>query len=374
MADNRKTDVFGIIAEKFEGTRTADDKLYFDKYDLTIEFRTAGERVGLRNSSVQLLFILTHPLFEETLVESCAGIGEDAESAAKNSAENFCDSVLKYVLESLDGKNTAKLVSEIDGEKHEFSLPSEIGSYCTGDSITDGDLWSIVKDDIPNYIGKKRAYWIKLFVGAAKGEISCEVRINGTVMTELTAKVREEISKKNTNSENYNTHKQFVLLIQDESTYEPCPYTADDVKKWTNKAIELLRKVKSQKSYEKTAKEIIETSPDSSLGRELTMFVPEMMCGMVFGLRDGDGISAMNKNGKDRVDMKKSQLRSFGYIESAVYTYLMKNKPKKDDIMNIIAASSRFSALQKAIQDGAKPENIVFNEMIYLVTDDYKIW
>lgn len=157
MADNRKTEVFGVIAEKFEGTRTADDKLYFDKYDLTIEFRTAGERVGLRNSSVQLLFILTHPLFEETLVESCAGIGEDAESAAKNSAENFCDSVLKYVLESLDGKNTAKLVSEIDGEKHEFSLPSEIGSYCTGDSITDSDLWSIVKDDIPNYIGKKRA-------------------------------------------------------------------------------------------------------------------------------------------------------------------------------------------------------------------------
>ena len=367
--------VLEIMNEKYEGSILKNDNLFFNGYQLTVGVNIVNVNDEKDRSMAEMVFTAVHPYFDEELVEICAGLGKDLKSAILMGVESFCSGVLNFILSALkcDGKQT--LTADVAGEKHIFRVPCARGTFNVGKKFMgeNHDILELIEADLPKYIGKKKAYWIKLFAGWSSDSLNCEVRINGVFMSELTKKLREKIIKPDENI-GFSSEKQFMLLIQNDETYEPCPYTKNQVKSLTYDALERIKTIDSQDKCNSILSGIMNDCPDKSLGRELIMFIPEIFCSAVLGLRDGDGIIAANVDNNSKIEMKKSQSRGYGYIDSAVYSYIREKKPQKDEVMQIMSVSSRFSAVRKAINSGAKLDDLVFSDIIYLVNNDYKLW
>ena len=110
------------------------------------------------------------------------------------------------------------------------------------------------------------------------------------------------------------------------------------------------------------------------LGIELVSFLPEIVAQQVVQFRDNDTLIPVVDRGKPEFELKKSQVRSFGYISDAVAQYLRKQRPTKDEIYQILALSAKFHALSEAIEKGAKLEDLRMSQLVYFVDSAYHIW
>lgn len=367
-------DILRLVSEKYKNCTLNDDSLFFDDHGLTLKAEIAQENSGNGNHSVQIIFIMTHELFEEEMIESCAVIGRDRTEAIKNAVESFCAGVLTFVFAALNCEGESEIAVEILGKRAVFREPCTRGTYSIGVKFTENtDFWGLLKDEIPYYIGRKRAYWIKLYAAWTGKELICEVRINGVVYPELTQKLMKKIGKPK-QSEFYGAAKQFIVLIQKDETYVPCPYTKDDVFRLTFDALERMYTINSQQRYEEVISEIRSGCPDKSLGSELVDFIPEMYCQMILGLNDSDSVTAYEPESKNTITLRKSQIRSFAYIEEAIFRYISTNKPTREQNMAVLGASARFNVINQALEKGSKMENLVLTDLIYAVNTDYEVW
>ncbi|MBO5163647.1 MAG: hypothetical protein J6B75_04290 [Ruminococcus sp.] len=363
-----------MIAEKFPNSKIIGNSLYFSEYNLSVKAEIGEINNCNGRCSVQIIFIMTHPYFDEELVESCAGIGSSRSEAVKMGTVNFCTSVLTFTLGALKCDGDHEISSDIMNSKAVFRVPCTLGVLCMGEKIIDNtDLWELLKSDISSYLGRKKAYWVKLFAAWTGNELTCEARINGIVYPELTQKLSSLIPKPD-HQINYGTCKQFVLLIQKDETYKPCPYTKDQVQKLTYNAIEKMFSINSQQKYEEVMSDIVSSCPVKSLGFELSAFIPEIYCQLLLNIKDGDSITAYNAETKTTVSLKKSQLCSYAYIENAVYRYISEKSPSKEQNLRVLSISSRFNAVNEAVMNGSKIEDLSFTSLIYTVENDYEVW
>ena len=114
-------------------------------------------------------------------------------------------------------------------------------------------------------------------------------------------------------------------------------------------------------------------APSADLGVELTAFLPEITAQIVLQLPDTEGL-VPTINNKPAAELKRSQVRSYGYIEDAVMQYLRKQNPTEAELRSIIAPSSRVNAFSKAMQNGAKLEDLQMLSLLYAVDESYRVW
>ncbi|HBB72142.1 MAG TPA: hypothetical protein DCZ71_05990 [Ruminococcus sp.] len=366
-------DPLKYIAGKYPEAQLSGDSLYFPDHDLTMKVRT-GEIQSQGNAfTVQLLFILTHPFFEEELVESCAGMGSSPYKALQMGTDSFEAGVLTFVLAALKCTGDNEIEAKVGDDTVRFRVPDVMAMLHIGPkNVQNTAFWELLRDEIAKYLGRQKAYWIKMYAGWTGKDLVTEVRINGVVYPDLTARLRE-LAGKPDDTENYASDKQFVLLIQKDETFVPAPYTKEQVKEQTYAAIEKMMEIEDQESYQRVMTEIIDSCPWKSLGYELAAFIPEMYTGIVLNIGAGDGLNARKKESGETVSMKRSQVRSFSWIDSAVYRYIREKKPGREENLKVMGISSRFRAVHQAILNGSKMEDLVFSEMMYNVPEDYEI-
>lgn len=365
-------DILDMLKEKNEGSIIEGDTLLIADYNIKLKVRIAACQQINEKFSAQVLYFIEHPWFEQTLIESCAGVGNTANEAVEMCVSNFVTTVLVPLLAALKCESNEFITTEIMGKEHTFRVPcanSTVGMG--GQFLENGDLWELVKDVIPQYIACKKVYWIKLFVAATEDNIICEARINNIVYSGLTELLRQRI--KPNNKTEYGTYKAFVLLVQNDDTYEPCPYNIDQVGELTNAALDKFMKIHDQASHDEAINDIISSAPVPSLGWEMSGLIPEMYCMMVFGLGSSDSIMYFGKDGSSGT-LRKSQLSSYDFIARAVYGYIKENKPSKEDNLKILASSAMYQSLYKAILDGAKMKDLKCSDLMYSVGNDYKIY
>ena len=340
---------------------------------MTVEFGSLQANGDKSVWSVQLLFIARHPFFDEDLVESVVGVGKTPDDAIRNGAHNICIGVLPFVIAAFGCDCDNWIETEILGRKYRFRIPCTRGDLHAGGGKP-SDLWELVKDELPHYLGTKRCYWVKLFSACVNGIPNCEARINGTVYPDLTDVLYKDAAKHHAES-GYISDKVFVLLIQDENTYTPCSFTKQDVGEMTVKALRLFQNIIDEESARKTQEMIVSLAPTRDLGMELLSFLPEALTGQVIQFRDSDKLMpAFLQTGKPQQVLSKAQVRSYGYIEDAVFQYLHKGKPSEDEIKQILAASAKFRALSEAIEKGSKLEDLVGTPLVYFVDESYRVW
>ena len=159
-----ENDVLRMISEKEEGSYIKDDKLYLPEQELTVWVNIISSQQNNKGYSAQLLFFINHPYFEQPLVESCAGVGNTENEAIEMCMESFYAAVLLSVQSALGCDCDKFIESDVMGEKHIFRVPCSSGTLNMGGQFLEkGDLWTVVQDVIPQYLGCKRVYWVKLF-------------------------------------------------------------------------------------------------------------------------------------------------------------------------------------------------------------------
>ena len=367
-----KPELLAIVAEKCKGAEKQGEFLFYAKHSLHLTVEFGDMRCINGVYTVQLLFIAQHPWFDEDLVESVAGIGKTPDDAMRQGTEEFCAGVLYFLLAAFDCESDTFIDANVRGEKHTFRVPC-VRSVLHKGAGRGTDLFEVVRDELPHYLGTKRCYWIKLFSATMNGEPTCEVRINGIVYPDITDMLyREAIRREKT--EGFVSDKQFILLIQQEDTWTLCPFDKQQVGEKTFHALCLMQEIHDEESAQRIMQSIRDNAPSHSLGLELAAFIPEIVAQQVVNFRDNDGLMPVVNGGKPDVELKKSQVRSYGYIDDAVFQFLHKQKPTEDEIKQLLAVSAKFHVLSEAIQKGTKIEDLRISQLVYFVDDDYIVW
>ena len=369
-----REEALSLLHESFPDGENTGEWLLFRQHDLqvSIEFGTMQSNKEQNVWSMQLLLIAKHPFFDEDLVESVVGVGKTPDDAIRNAVHNIATGIMPPLLIAFDCESDEKMETEIMGRTYRFKVPCTHTQQHAGGG-TPTDLWELVEDELPHWLGTKRCYWINLFSASVNGVPSCEARINGTVYPDLTDLLYRDAVKYH-RTEGYISDKEFILLIQDEETYTPCSFTKQEVGEMAFKALRLFQNIEDEASAEKMQQMIISLAPTHDLGLELLAFLPEAFACQVVQYRDNDSLMPVINRGKPEHVLKKSQVRSYGYIEDAVIQYLAKARPSEDEIKQVLAVSAKFHALSEGIEKGAKLKDLKLSPLVYFVNERYRVW
>ena len=370
--EQQRKELLSIAAAHFPGAVWEGDTLHYTKYALHIGLEFGQISSHEERFSAQLLFILRHDWFDEDLVESCASIGHSLEEAMKNCTEEFSENVLKSVLAAFENQGTETITADIMGDKYLFHVPEHFSAMHKGKG-TPADLFSVVKDKLPEYLGTKRVYWVKLYSADMGEKQFCEARINGNVYPDLTDLLYQELFSRT--DRQISIDKTFLVFIQDNATYKACPFTKQNVGELTFMTLDLLTDVKDETSRQEITEQIQKFCPDYSIFIELISFLPEIAAHKIVEFRDNDTLIPVIDYGKPEFELKKSQVRSFGYMEDAFDQYLRKREPNREEIMNLLRMSSKFEVMARALQDSAvKIQDLRLSQLVYFVNQSYHVW
>ena len=185
--DLRRQKVFDMIKSKFRNYTQENNVLVSEKNGITVNVDFGYKNIVKGVTLLQVNFTVTHKCFDEDMVESVAGVGNNVDSALQQATENFMQAVLVPVEQVLEGRDTQTIKTELWGEIHTFEMSDTDRELTT--KRTDKNkksLWSLVEKLVPKYLGNKKAYWIKLFVSCSEENSISEARINNILCPELT--------------------------------------------------------------------------------------------------------------------------------------------------------------------------------------------
>lgn len=328
---------------------------------------------NVQEKIVQAIFSIEHPEFEEDIIESVVGVGENTKQALESATKNFYNATMTPLLAGLKDENYDIFEVFLQKKIHLFRK-YESDLVCIGNKENlinqDNSLLSIIKDKLPLYLGTKKAYIIKLFASHSVGEYICEVRINGVLVPAL-RDMLVEYAKNWRNVSNYYAEKQCIFLLQEDSTYEVCPYTRQNI-------IDLTIKLISAFEAGQTAQDIIYQLEDSDENndviKELVYLIPEIYCEVTLNnLKYSDIIVLMEESGKNEI-IHSTQMRNYSYVKEAIYTYFEKNKPSDSDIFKIISQSKRYFKIEQEFNAGKDFKDIDAGYLVLPVDKDYKLF
>ena len=142
--------------------------------------------------SFQLEVTAEHPDFFEPLTASASGYAESGGELALAAAEELEHTLFSALLPALRGRGRALPELVLWGREHRFRASASQVVLLGGGELPGGrDLWSRIGEEILPYLGSKSAYWLKLYIARVGEEVSCEARLNGWAVPELTALLAE---------------------------------------------------------------------------------------------------------------------------------------------------------------------------------------
>lgn len=362
-------DVHAMLAQIREKHPTAQwqgDKSLLFPCGLELTITCGRADMYPKGCCAQLLFVMWHPYFDEDMVESVAGMGRTEAEARNDGVKAFGEGVLPFVLGALDCTGENRITSVLQGKTHVFREPCVIGTMHRGNG-KGADLWQLVREQIPQYLGTKKAYWIKL-LSSRMGKDICEVRINGMVFRDLTDVLYKAIADGVSTAQG-GMDKSFVLLVQEEATYEACPFKKADAAAVAQKALHKMLTIEDEESHRAVYDEIQQLHP--ILGGEACAFLPEIFTRILYNYQANDALLPVSL---DIGAVRSSQVRSFGYFESAVLDFFRQYRPDGDDRVKILRLSAEFNALNQAVTGGSKIEDLRFSPLAYVTPEDYVIW
>ena len=114
------------------------------------------------------------------------------------------------------------------------------------------------------------------------------------------------------------------------------------------------------------------TGGDKGLAAEIRIFIPEILAKLTMGYNEGDSLFLIQDDSS--IEIKKTQLRSYFYIQQVLLEYLQ-NKPEQDKVMRIVSNSAAFRELKKAHEQGHEPKDLFVPGTTYkMAVDNYKVW
>ena len=386
-----KLKVLNALNEKLQGT-IYDNCIIMPKgFTIDVQIGKQDEKDGI--VLLQTIFIVKNDeLFDEPLIDPVDAQGTNEDEAAKMASEIFFGGVWHPLDQSMYKKNPVHISVNYLKQHYDFDMYSQSVVRIGIKDKQPVMLMNYIKAELPKYLGSKKYYWIRVYLSRYKDRKIVEVRVNGSVCNEL-ARFYQAYVDAWDDPDTFKCEKQYGIFVQRED--DKCPFTKDVVVDSARKAVEMMENCNSREEYielakkleeitEENLKEIHEGNSEStlsadditnlakSLAAEIRIFIPEILAKLTLGYREGDSLFIIE--GDSNIEFKKSQLRSYFYLQQVVLEYLSK-RPEQENVTKIVTNSVAFRELRKAHEQGHEPKDLYVPGTSYKIgTENYKVW
>lgn len=361
------------LLQKKTGGEQFGDRLNVEDFKTFIAVRIPLNEQKNYKTLVEAAFAVHNPLFDEDIIESVVGVGKDLEQALNQAAENFYNTVWCSFLAFLSKKYDSEISADMLGVTKKYNVLQCQTIRIGKKNEKSVPLCELVKPILHKYIGKKPVYWIKLFVSRNGDDMITEARVNGALFPSLAEPLAQYV-KLWGKTDGLIAEKEFFFVSEEEEE-TLCDYDRKHVFDCVNKIIPLFIACDTPDKYKGIFSKIRDITGNINLAAELYTFIPEITCRFAVGFKEGDSLVIMRgKEGTlNPVEVKKSQIRSYGYAEKAVMEYLVYRKPSQDEVLRIINVSATYNAIGEALNNGSKLEDLYIPNVAFHVADDYVI-
>lgn len=371
-AEEKKVDLKQLaleaVNEKLNGTLYDDCIIMPKGYTIDVQIGRNEENNGVR--LVAVIYIIKNDEFDEPIIDPVDAQGRTEEEAVKMAADIFFAGIWHPLSQSMIKKNPTHISVDFLNQHYDFDMYAQsVVRIGVSEEKTPTMLLNYIREEIPKYLGSKKYYWIRIFLAKMKERTIIEVRVNGTVCTNLNNKFKEYVESWG-ETDRFLCEKQYGVFVQRED--DKCPFKKELVVNVTKRAVELLENCNSPDEYKEIVKEIEEMAGDKALASEIRIFVPEILAKLTIGYGEGDSLFLM-KDGSS-IEFRKTQLRSYFYIQQVLLEYLSK-RPEQERVMKIVANSVAFREVRKAHEAGHEPKELYVPGTSYSIgLEDYKVW
>jgi hypothetical protein len=352
-------------------------ELLIHDYKMSIKARVSNKTQHQNALLIQLDFIIKQENFDTEIIESVAGIGRenDINAAIKNGVASFASNVLEAITCSFYDTHNPELDFEtMPGNSLHIWHP-KIGvlhtqGYCDINTVDNNRIFNMLKDDIIPRLGTKRFYWVKVYISRqSDGKVITQCTFNNEPFLIAQQKMEKYAESWNTGNQ-FKGEKQFILIRQCDKTWSQGKYNYENLKKLVFGTIELFENCLTEAEGDLLFERIAKLTGDADLAIELYSLVPEIYCEITLPeVQYSDEITLIRPDGS-KTNVFKSQLSSLTYIKRLVRDNLQLGFDK-EKYNRVLFQSATFNAINNALNQGSKLENLVISPLAIIVTEDY---
>lgn len=346
-----------------------DDIVSIPDYDLKI--RMAIEQ--MEENNVILHFTLNCPQWDRQLFECCAAFGSDTQQAVGLALGNFAFGLFSGVRAMLHEENDHRTETTFEGKKHRWKVYKSdtiVMSSNPNEKTDPPDYWSMIEPQLSDYLGDSKIAYIKIYGASVNHEITGECRVNDLKIEQLSQQVGDIVN--DLNAPGYITHKQFFLLIQDDETCHPYPYTQDQFTEKLRVALSVFEKLLSEEDgYDRCEEELAKQLGDAHLATEIFSFLPELCAQWQFPTLQSGGTLHISFNGEMH-QYSISQITAYYMLTFALQQLIPAGEISRDLFVNLISVSAAWGVICSAKEKGddlTQSECLI--QTIYSFSDDY---
>ena len=380
-AANPAADIKQIVLDKLN------EKLKGNLYDNCVimpKGYTVDVQVGRNEEKgeikiMQIIFIIKHDDYDEPLIDPVDAQGKSYEEAAQMAVDIFYAGIWHPIDQALNKRNPVHFSVDYLRQHYDFDMYCQSVVRIGAKDKQPMMIMALIKDEIPKYLGSKKYYWIRVYLAKMGENKIIEVRVNGSVCSGLN-KYYESYVDSWEDSESFTCEKQYAYFVQRED--DQCPFEKKTIMEGAKEAISRMVKIASKEDYDAMSSKLVEMTGDPDRAAEIRIFIPEILAKLTLGYKEGDSLFLMEGEGDETtsIEFKKTQLRSYFYLQQAILEYLS-TKPSQEDVTRIVTNSVAFRELRKAI-DAAKengqelkPTDLFVPGTSYKInTENYKVW
>lgn len=364
-----KAEVLKALNEKLKGNLYDECIIMPRGYTIDVKIGKHEEKEEVK--LVQVIFIVNNDDFDEPLIDPVDAQGKNYEEAAKMAADIFYGGVWHPIEQAKEKKNPIHIPVTYLNQHYDFDMYAQsivrIGTSTNAKPVM---LLAFIKNEIPKYLGSKKYYWLRIYLAKHKDREIIEVRVNGSVCSELHKFFKPYIDSWDASS-TFICEKQYGFFVQRDD--DKCPFKKETVVNTARAALEKMVKVSNRDEYMAMADELEEIAGDKDIAAEVRIFIPEILAKLTLGYQEGDSLFLID--GDSKIEFKKTQLRSYFYIQQAVLEFLNK-RPSQEDVQKIVLNSVAFRELKKVNQEqGHEPKDLYVPGTAFKIgTENYKVW
>lgn len=229
--------------------------------------------------SIVLDLYLYFPAWGREVYECSAGTGTDLKQALGMATGSFLFSLMDGIGAMVAKDRPRLLNTEFAGRSHQFQvyLSNIVGMGSSPQSAPDV-YWKLLEEDVRKRLGNQEFCLVKVYGAKVNGQVTAECRIDDRKSEELSGKLAGLIQE--WEDSQFASHKQFILIRQEEKTLRPNFYAGakgkEHLKKSVIKAAKLFHQADTQELYDTLEDRIAEEVKDKTLAKECCIFLPEL--------------------------------------------------------------------------------------------------
>lgn len=355
-----------LLSQRLENAAMERGALVLPDFGLHIT-AAVSHREGL---SFQLEMKAEHVDFFEPMTASAAGYAETDEELARAASEELSHSLFSALLPALRGRGRPLPELLLWGREHHFRASASEVVILGGGGLPGGqDLWSRIGEEVLPYLGSKTVYWLRLYIARVGEDVTCEVRLNGWAVPELTEKLAEAAWEWPLEGRTMQSAKQYVVFVQEEDTRVRCPYTWEDAWLLTGAAI---RFFETGVKYEAMPRALAALTDVPSLAEDVLSLLPEHMTHIFMPQVKRSSTVLLQRDGREAA-VRFTQMRAWDPVYRAAVNHLRKDRPDKGKLLRIVGGSAISHAVNRALAAGRRPEEIRLSQA-FMISESYQLW